>query len=161
MIELQKFQQDLNAFLSKKLVGEIQNGALERRAQRLADKFFKDRTTPVAIGKSGLFIVGCTLAFDIGRIMVSQWHTRFQRDEHAIHLKVPGAIALGWINQNQIYIAKHEGLWTLHARAGDHLVERWNNKQPLIPGTDTVLFVALQRATQLGYLELLKNENPV
>lgn len=157
-IDFEVCQIELSKFLQKKLLGEPMNESLCKRAQRLVDKWFKDLKKPVIINRADLHITGCTLAFTLGSIKVSRWHTQFIRDQFNLRKTVPSAIALGYVNNNQLYIADVEDVPTLCARDTPFNVERWSVSYGLTPSANSELFVALERAKALGYLDHLKGE---
>lgn len=157
-IDFIEAQQQLNAFLVQKISGEIQNGALERRATRLVKAWWASPGRPqVLLGRSGLKVVGCELAFDIGAIKVGKWLTRFTEDKHNVHRLAPEAIALGYVNGYQLFISKVNGIPNLVARAGAHIMF-WKVEDNLVPPQTSPLFMALERAKTLGYLSYLRGE---
>lgn len=155
-IDFDEAQRKLNAYLSKKLMGATMNQALTKRAQKLVDKWWSELLAPVVVGTSGLQVTGCILGFQIGKIMVAQWRTKFVRDQFDLAHTVPSHIALGYASDHQLYIADVDGFPHLCARDTAVNVVRWSTKIDLIPPPTSVLFVALERAKALGYLEYLK-----
>lgn len=151
-------QLELSTYLARKLVGETMNEALTKRAQKLADKWFRERKTPVVIQGADLIVTGCTLAFTLGAIKVSQWQTQFMRDQFMLCRTVPKHIALGYVNGCQLYIAEVDGVPHLCARDTPTNVDRWSVRHVLTPPTNSELFVALERAKALGYLDYLKGQ---
>lgn len=144
--------------------GKKQNAALEAESQRVVDDIFQKRAARgklVVLEASGLQISGCKLNFNIGAIGVKSWITKFYpHDLHAVAATVPGAVPLGYVNGYQLYI--HVGFQPhpcLVARYGmSHAFVTWSPRVQGIPPGDSVLFVALERAKQLGYLHLLQAE---
>lgn len=155
-IEFSSAQNRLSMFLTHKLKGEYMNEKLCLRAQRLTDKWFEALKHPVMIPESDLQIVGCILNFGLGRIEVEKWRTKFARDHFGLEYLVPDAIALGYVNGYQLYIADVDQVPNLCARNTAANVERWNHTLKLTPPANSVLFVALERAKALGYLNHLK-----
>lgn len=140
-------------------MGEKQGLSLERRAQKLADNWWANKSLPpVTISTSGIRIVGCKLGFGLGTINVQTWQTRFILDVHDVHRLSPDAIALGYANEFQLFIAKIEDVPHLVARKGIQIV-RWKSADNLIPEASSPLRVALDRAKALGYLDYLKGES--
>jgi hypothetical protein len=161
-VPFQKVQQELETKLKAALLGHQQDGVLEQAAQQVADKFFKvlkRKGAPVVLDNSGIEITGCVLAFDIGRVMVGSWTTKFYpHDIHAVVDTVPGAIAMGYVNGYQLYLAPQKGLpHTLVARFGmGPAYQTWSPAHAGVPGAANVHFVTLERAKALGYLHLLQ-----
>ncbi len=155
-IEFTEAEPQLNAFLNKKLMGEKMGPALCKRAQKLVDKWFTEQRKIIIMGSSGIRITGCVLAFEIGVIKVDHWLTRFIDDPFEIHRVSPGAIALGVLHGNQLYIADYEGVPHLCARDTPRTVRRWSATETMTPPMGTPLFMALERAKALGYLNHLK-----
>jgi len=157
-IDFLEAQKQLTAHLNKKLLGEKQGLSLERRAQRLAKQWWDRPHRPtVLVGTCGIKVVGCTLAFDIGTIKVKHWVTRFTEDKHSIHHLAPNAVALGYTNGFQLFISEVNTVPTLVARAGAQVLF-WKSADEIIPPTNSPLFVALERAKTLGYLDYLKGQ---
>jgi len=157
-IDFQEAQQRLNAFLTKKLAGEKQNGALERRAQRLVDKWWQSQKLPVIMGTSNLQVVGCTLGFDIGEIKVTRWHTKFVNDTNNVSQRNPSAVALGNCNGFQLFLVPNLEYPTLVALS-PLMTHKWSVEQKFIPPKESPLFMALERAKHLGYLSMLRKQD--
>ncbi len=158
-IDFQEAQQQLSDILNKKLMGEKQGASLERRAQKLIDNWWARKNRPqVLVGTSGLQIVGCTLGFGLGTIKVQTWQTRFVTDVHDVHRLVPSAIALGYANSFQLFLAKIDGTPSVVARNGAQSMT-WSPKNGLVPAVGHPLRAALDRAKSLGYIDYLKGEN--
>lgn len=119
-IDFKDAQIQLGRYLHSKLTGEKMTEFLCKRAQKLANKWFADLKHPVLIPQSEIRIIGCTLAFNLGAVQVSKWHTKFNRDQFEIHKTVPSAIALGYANKVQLYIADVENVPHLCARDTPH-----------------------------------------
>lgn len=149
-------QEELGKFLTKKLSGEKMNEALTKRAQRLCDKWFKELKQPIVMQAEGMLIVGAELAFGLGTIKVKKWHTAFAQDRFEIAKVVPDHIALGYVGNEQLYIANVNDVPHLCARDTPFNVERWAVYMGLIPVKNSPLFHALERARMLGYLDHLK-----
>ena len=153
-IDFQEAQKQLRAFLHAKLHGETQDGKLEARAQRLADMWWT-RTPPVIMGTSGIRVVGCVLGFDIGKVQVAKWKTAFTLDKHNVAIFNPRHVALGYSNGFQLYMAVRDTEWVLVARS-ELLTKQWKASDNLIPPTNSPLYMALERAKALGYINQLK-----
>jgi len=150
--DFQQAQLTFTKFLERRLLGEPVNDLLVTRAQKLADNWWKGKN--VWLGTSGLRIKGCVLAFGLGTVNVEKWLTEFILDKHDVHQLVPSAIALGYLQGWQLYLADYEGFPHLVARQG-HQVQRWSARE-MIPAQGNPLFMALERAKALGYLPILK-----
>lgn len=144
------------------LKGKTQDLALEVLAQKLVDNYFKSnaaRGRITEIAGSGIAITGMKVGFDIGKIKVHHWKTMFWPvDRFDVTQTVPGAIALGYVNNKQLYIAPQGALGpTLVIRHGMHAqYTTWNPSLiKMTPPRDSEAFVALERAKALGYLDLL------
>lgn len=172
-IDFREAQKQLGEYLHSKLHGETQNGALEKRAQRLADMWWS-RAPSVIMGTSGIRVTGCVLGFDIGKVQVARWKTAFTVDKHNVMTFNPLAVALGYSNGFQLYLTfldpkpKSFGFsdgqlrttitgkgWILVARS-ELLTRQWKASDELVPPPSSPLFIALERAKALGYLNLLK-----
>jgi hypothetical protein len=148
----------LTEFLNRKLLGEKQDGKLEFRAKRLVKSWWENPNRPtVVVGTCGLKIVGCELEFGIGTIKVKKWMTRFIEDKHSVHVLSPNAVALGYANGFQLFITAVNKAPNLVARNGTNIMF-WKAADELIPPTNSPLFVALERAKTLGYLDYLKGQ---
>lgn len=155
-IEFPVAQFRLSQYLNKKLLGEKHDASLEKRAQRLVDNWFKHPNNPaVVIDRSGVYVVGCVLGFELGSIKISRWLTNFVRDAHQVHRLHKDAVALGYVNGYQLFIAGIKGVHNLVARK-DQEVLYWKASDDLIPPATSPLFVALERAKTLGYIDILK-----
>jgi hypothetical protein len=143
-------------YLERRIKGEFLNDSLVKRAQKLADNWWRGRS--VWLGTSGVRVTGCILAFGLGTVGVERWLTRFIVDTHEIHKLVPSAVALGYIQGWQLYMADYEERPHLIARQG-HEVQRWSAQEINIPPQGSPLFVALERAKALGYLSTLKGQS--
>jgi hypothetical protein len=157
-IDFTEAEPRLNAFLSKKLTGERMNEYLCKRAQKLVDKWFREQPQIIVLGTSGIRIVGCVLGFEIGSIKVERWLTSFVHDTYEIMKVVPNAIALGSEREVQSYIAEFEGFPHLCVRTSPFDVKRWSVRDVVIPAQGTALFMALERARALGYINHLKGQ---
>lgn len=152
-IDFQKAQVEFTKFLEGKIWGEVLNDSLVKRAQKLTDAWWKGKN--VWLGTSGIRVVGCVLSFGLGTVSVERWLTQFIIDKSGIHQMVPSAVALGYVQGWQLYLADYEGRPHLIARQG-HEVQRWSAQETNIPFQSSPLFVALERAKALGYLSTLK-----
>lgn len=153
-IEFQVAQKQLGEYLHKKLHGEIQNGFLEARAQRLANMWWT-RSPPVVMGTSGIRVVGCELAFDVGAVKVARWKTQFVEDRHRVMVTAPDAVPLGYANGFQLYLVHIDATWSLVARS-QLITNQWRASEGFTPPSSSPLFIALERAKALGYLSYLK-----
>ncbi len=159
--ELQKeLQATLKVFMDK-----TQNGGLEAKAQKAVDEVFKRRKARrkiVVNDAAGIEVVGAVLAFDIGRIGLKHYKTAFwPKDKWHVCLgKNNSCVPLGYVNNYQLYIQPQEGLPpTLMARFGPgSAYSSWNPNIAGMPPTDSVFFVALERAKALGWLKFLRSE---
>lgn len=154
-IEFLAAKRQLEAYLDKHLRGEKQNGALERRAQRLADKWWINQKLVVIMGTSGIRVTGCRLGFDIGTVKVKSWRTAFTHDDNNVRIFSPSAIALGYCNGFQLYLIVLSNQPTLIARSRE-ITRRWSTAEQFVPPPESPLFVALERAKALGYLPHLQ-----
>jgi hypothetical protein len=153
-------QAELGRFLSSRLLGQVQGALLEKRAQRLADQWWEvlaNQRREVIMGTSGIRIIGCTVAFDIGIVKIRNWKTEFMYDTFHIEKLVPVSIALGYFNGFQLYISRKNPTpgAVLVARSEAHTM-RWSILDGASPYAGTPLFMALGRAKSLGYFDLLK-----
>lgn len=153
-------QAELGRFLSSRLLGQVQGAMLERRAQHLTDQWWQvlaNQRREIIMGTSGIRIVGCTVGFDIGVVKIKKWKTEFMYDTHNIEKFVPSSIALGYFNGFQLYISLKNPTPqpVLVARSENHTM-RWSILDGELPELGTALFMALERAKSLGYLDLLK-----
>lgn len=151
--DFQQAQQDFTKFMDRRIKGEPMDDFLVKRAQKLADSWWKGKN--VWLGTSGVRVVGCVLSFGLGTVNVEKWLTQFILDKNGIHQLVPSAIALGYVQGWQLYLADYEGRPHLIARQ-NHEVQRWSAQEINIPPQNSPLFVALERAKALGYLSTLK-----
>lgn len=157
-IDFPQAQTLLSDLLNKKLMGEAQGASMERRAQKLIDNWFARKGRPfVLVGNCGVQIVGAVLAFDIGTIKIKHWRTRFLNDVHDVHRLSPDAIALGYANEFQLFIADARGVPNIVARKGAEVLF-WSaaGGEIMIPPSTSPLRPALDRAKALGYLDHLK-----
>lgn len=152
-IDFQEAQASFTKYLERRLLGEPLDDLLVKRTQKMADKWWSSKN--VWLGTSGVRVTGCVLSFGLGTIGVERWLTQFIMDKHSIHQLVPSAVALGYVNSWQLYIADYEGCPHLIARQNQQ-VQRWSAKAVNIPPQGSPLFIALERAKALGYLPTLK-----
>lgn len=153
VVDFQQAQQDFTKFLERKIKGELIDDSLIKRAQKLADSWWKGKN--VWLGTSGARITGCVLSFGLGTVSAEKWLTQFIIDKNGIHQLVPSAVALGYVQGWQLYLADYEGRPHLIARQ-NHEVQRWSAQEINIPPQNSPLFVALERAKALGYLYILR-----
>ena len=154
--DFQEAQLKFTKYLERRILGEPVDDFLVKRAQKLADSWWSGKN--VWLGTSGVQVTGCVLVFGLGTVNVEKWLTKFIIDKHDIHQMVPSAIALGYVNGWQLYIADYVGRPHLVARK-DHEVQRWSAQEINIPPKGTPLFMALERAKALGYLSTLKGQS--
>jgi hypothetical protein len=154
-IEFIVAQAQLEEYLGKHLRNEMQNGALERRAQKLVDRWWAKQTLPVMMGTSGIRVTGCRLGFDIGTIKVKNWRTTFLTDSHKVMVFNKDVVALGYVNGFQLYMTLMNNKQTLVARS-QFIVRRWSADEVLVPPMESPLYMALARAKALGYLSHLQ-----
>lgn len=138
-----------------------QDGALERKAQKTVDEIFKKhkaRRKPVTLEGAGIEIVGCVLAFGIGTIGIGRWLTSFYPVDRYDVLKTdPIAIPLGYVNGAQLYIRPQSATLTIRYGMG-YEFNAWSPKLQGTPPTNTIFYVALERARLLGYLSMLQDQ---
>ena len=156
------FQKELQKVLQI-FQGKKQDKVLESQAQRTIDELFKKRKArnkPVVNDEAGIQITGLKLAFDIGRIGIGHYRTAFWPSDRWLVCVGDGnsCVALGYVNGYQLYIQPQEGLPAkLMARHGyGNNYESWCPKLVGMPPTNSVFFVALERAKALGLLKLLQ-----
>jgi hypothetical protein len=156
--------QDLQAELGellKPFIGKKQDGKVEKDAQDTVDRYFRKcraRAIHTVLGDAGLSITGIKLGFDIGSIGLKQVVTDYwPNDQYAVIQTVKGAVPLGYVNGYQLYIEKKEGEYPiLVARYGmGNCITSWCPKLQGVPTANSVFFIALERAKQLGYLDYL------
>lgn len=154
-IDFQEAQQKLTYHLNKKLLGERHDERMETRANRLVDLWFKNANRPkILLGSAGIEVTGCTLVFAPGSVRIKSWATRFIIDRHNVHVLSPRAVALGYVNDYQLFLTTTDEP-KLIARRG-HEVLSWTSGDGLIPPQTSPLFIALERAKTLGYLYLMR-----
>lgn len=153
-IDFQHAQHSFTKYLERRILGQLINGKLIAKTQRLADEWFEGKT--VLLGSCGLQITGCKLSFGLGKVNVERWLTRFIVDRNRVHDLVPNAIALGYLGEYQLYLADYENVPHLIARTSGGRAERWSARRSYIPSKGTALFSALERAKALGYLSTLQ-----
>lgn len=160
MQTLHELQVELGILL-KPYVGVKQNGKLEADAQDTVDRYFRKchaRGQHTVLGDAGLSVTGVRLAFDIGSIGLKQIVTDYwPNDQYGVQQTIKDAVALGYVNGYQLYIEKREASYPdLVARYGmGKCAISWSPKLQGVPTANSVFFIALERAKQLGYLDYL------
>lgn len=157
-------QQDLNLLL-KPIVGRPKTKEVEQEAQLIVDAYFRKlvkQRNRVTIEPSGLEITGARLAFHIGSICIGEWKTSFYpEDRFSVAETEVNPIALGYVNGCQLYILPGEDEpGRLVARAGmGEAYEYFIPSTMGLPLTNSIFFVALERARVLGYLYTLQTSH--
>lgn len=160
--DLASLQLELNEVL-KQFVGIKQDGKLEVAAQEAVDRYFRKcyaRGIHTVLGDAGIQVTGITLGFDIGTISIKNIHTEYwPNDQYNVLQTIKNAVPLGYVNGYQLYIEKRQGYPELMARYGmGNCFTAWCPKVQGVPTANSVIFVALERAKQLGYLDYLGTE---
>ena len=153
IVTLAEMKEELESALNS-LLNTAHTSVLEANAQKLVNDLFKRyKARDKHVVLSGVEIIGCTLAFEPGKILCKKLYTAFYpADPFDVKKTNPTAIPLGYVNGEQLYfLPESTKLISRYGWGPNYRV--WTVLLNGVPTESPNLYVAYRRAVELGHLD--------